>query len=117
MLRAIVHLLLIALAFILIDRLLPGVTITSFGIAILAAIVFGLVNLIVKPLVTLLTLPLNFLTLGLFSFIINALMFGLTALLVPGFSVNNFITALIAALLLAILTAVINMVTQKKSYA
>ncbi len=111
------NIVLVALTFLLIDWILPGVSISTIGVAFLAALVFGLVNLIVRPIVMLLTLPLNLLTLGLFSFIVNALMFGLTAMLVPGFQVDTFITALLGALILALVTAMVGMMTNRRTFA
>lgn len=113
----VLNIVLVALTFLLIDWILPGVSISTIGVAFLAALVFGLVNLIVRPIVMLLTLPLNLLTLGLFSFIVNALMFGLTAMLVPGFVVDTFVTALLGALILALVTAMVSMMTNRRTFA
>lgn len=81
--------------------LVPGVTITSFWVALVAAMVFGVINAIVKPLVVALTLPINILTLGLFTLVINALLTLLVASLVPGFAIAGFWVALIFAIVLA----------------
>lgn len=82
--------------------IVPGVTITFTG-AIIAAVVLGALNLFIRPILTILTLPINILTLGLFSLVVNALLVMLTALLVPGFSVDGFWTALFFALVLAVI--------------
>jgi putative membrane protein len=106
MLSALFQWLIIAVTLLLIAQLLPGIEISGFGVALLAALVIGLVNILIRPLVLLLTLPINILTLGLFAFIVNALMFALVAWLVPGFEVSGFLNALLGSLLLSLITAI-----------
>lgn len=79
----------------------PGVTITFMG-AVIAAVVLGALNLFIRPILLVLTLPVTVVTLGLFSLVINALLVLLAALVVPGFSVVGFWTALLFAFVLAI---------------
>lgn len=79
-----------ALALMLIAYLVPGVSIIHFGYAVLAAFVLGLVNALIRPIMLLLTLPINILTLGLFTLVVNALMFWLAASLTVGFAVTGF---------------------------
>ncbi len=79
-----------ALAVMVVAYLVPGVSVTSFPSAFIAAIVIGLVNALIRPLVSLLSLPITILTLGLFTFVINALMFWLAAKIVPGFDIAGF---------------------------
>lgn len=86
----------------------PGISFTGFMSALLAAFVMGLVNIFIRPLFLLLTLPLNLLTLGLFTFVVNALMFLLVAKLVPGFMVEGFLAALLGSIVLSILSLFIN---------
>lgn len=86
----------------------PGISLAGFGAALWAAIVIGLVNVFIKPVLILLTLPINLLTLGLFTFIINALLFWLVSKLVPGFIVTDFLAALLGSILLSILSLIIN---------
>lgn len=88
--------------------LVPGVTLTVMG-AIIAAIVLGALNLLIRPLIFLLTLPLTIVTLGLFSFVINALLVLLAALVVPGFSVAGFWSALLFAVVLSIVNWVFHL--------
>lgn len=95
-----------ALALLLLAYILPGIEVSGFGAALIAALVLATVNFLVRPIVSLITLPINMLTLGLFSFVINALMFMLAAAIVPGFEVTNFISALIGSLLLALITGI-----------
>jgi putative membrane protein len=84
-----------------------GVHVASVMAAFWGALMISVVNAIVKPVVSLLTLPLTLLTLGLFSFVVNALMLMLAAALVPGFSVTHFLGALIASALFGFLTGFI----------
>jgi putative membrane protein len=76
-------------------QLLPGVAFRDTTSLVLAALLLGIVNAVVKPVMTLLTLPLTFITLGLFLLVINAAMIGLTAMFLPGFEVDGFIPALL----------------------
>ena len=83
--------------------ILPGVGVDTFCQALLAAFIFGLVNIFIKPLLVILTLPITILTLGLFLFVINALLVLLVDRIVPGFQVNGFLWALGFSLLYSIL--------------
>jgi putative membrane protein len=98
-LKLIVRWLLLAAALLLVAHLYPGVTVASFGSAMIAAFVLGLLNTLVRPLLVLLTLPVTLLTLGLFLFVINALMFWSAASLLEGFGVTGFAAALIGSLI------------------
>jgi putative membrane protein len=91
-----------AAAMMLLSRILPGFQVSGWGPAILAAVVLAVVNTIVKPILFVLTLPFTIITLGLFLFILNALMLSLTAALVPGFRIHGFGTTLVASILLAV---------------
>lgn len=99
---------LFSFALLFVAWVVPGITIVSFGAAFLAAFVMGLVNIFIRPILIILTLPINILTLGLFTFVINALMFLLIAKLVTGFSVSDFWAALLGSILLSILSLFIN---------
>lgn len=100
--------LLLAAALLLVAYLYPGVQVTSFGAAMIAALVLGLLNTVVRPLLVLLTLPVTVLTLGLFLFVINALMFWAAANMLEGFSVNGFAAALIGSVLYSLAGIVID---------
>lgn len=91
-----------AIAFYLIARYVPGFHIASFTAALIAALIFGIVNAIVRPILFLITLPLTIVTLGLFVIIINALMFWLTVAWAPGFTVDGFGPVLIGAIIMMI---------------
>jgi putative membrane protein len=86
--------------------LMPTIVITSFSAALIAALVLGLVNTIVRPILVLLTLPVTILTLGLFIFVINALLFWFVAEIVHGFAVTGFGAALVGSILYSILTLI-----------
>ena len=95
-----------AAALLLIAYLYPGVEVTSFFAALVAALVLGLVNSVVRPILVILTLPVTLLTLGLFLFVINALLFWLVAELVKGFTVTDFWAALVGSILYSVITLV-----------
>jgi putative membrane protein len=88
--------------------ILPGVEVAGYGALFLAAVVLGFANSVLKPILLLLTLPITIVTLGLFSFILNALMVLLTSAIVPGFVVDGFITALLFSLILSLVSSVLN---------
>jgi putative membrane protein len=100
--KLIVHLLVSALLLWLVSQFVSGIYIRGFGSAIVAALVLGLVNFLVRPILVIITLPITILTLGLFLIVINALMLLLTSSLVPGFHVASFTAALIGGLLLGL---------------
>jgi len=87
--------------------LLPGVSIRSVAAAFVAAAVLGLINAILRPLLLLLTLPLTIVTLGLFVFVLNALLVLLAGAVVPGFEVYSFWWALLFSLLVSIISSVV----------
>ena len=95
-----------AAALLLVAYLYPGVTVESFLAAALAALVLGLVNAVIRPILVVLTLPVTLLTLGLFIFVINALLFWLVAEIVHGFRVSGFMAALIGSILYSLITLV-----------
>jgi len=90
-------------------KLIPGIQIDRFQHLLLATLVIGLLNVFLKPIIVLLTLPVTVMTLGLFTFVINGVIFYLAAQLVPGFHVTGFGSAFIAALLFSIFSFVLNM--------
>ena len=106
--RFLARLVLNGLAIIIAAWLLPGIHISSPLSALLAGVILGFVNAIVRPVLFFLTLPLTLLTLGLFIFILNAICFGLTAWLVPGFSVDGFFSAVFGALLVSVVSWILN---------
>lgn len=101
------QLLMNALGFYVTARIVPGMTIDGWETLGIVAVVWGVLSIILKPILVLLTLPVNFLTLGLFTFVINAGLIMLMTRIVPGFSVKSFGTALLAAVVLALLNVVL----------
>lgn len=101
-----------SLAVFIAQYLLPGVTVDGFWTAVIVAVVLGIVNIIVKPIISLITLPLTIITLGLFSFVINALMILLVDYFVDGFQVDGFFTALLFSLVLSVISALLNMIVK-----
>jgi putative membrane protein len=93
-----------ALGLLVVDIVLPGVTIASFPVALLAGISVGLVNGFVRPVLSILSLPITFLTLGLFSFVVNGLCFWLASVLVPGFAVHGFLAFILGPVILSFAT-------------
>ncbi|CAD5373206.1 putative Uncharacterized membrane protein YvlD [Rubrivivax sp. A210] len=106
--KIIVRWLLLAAALLLVAHLDAGVTVASFGTALWAAFVIGLFNTLVRPLLVLLTLPVTLLTLGLFLFVINALMFWAAAWALDGFHVSGFWAALLGSLIYSLCGMVID---------
>jgi len=88
--------------------IVPGVRVASFWSALIAALVIGLVNALVRPILLLLTLPINILTLGLFTLVINALMFWLASSVVKGFDVISFKAAFLGALIFWLVSWLVN---------
>lgn len=91
-----------AIALLVVAYLYPGVTIVDWKAAAVAALVFGLINALVKPFLIILTLPVTVLTLGLFLLVLNALLFWSVATIVPGFEVRGFWAAMLGAILFSI---------------
>jgi len=98
-----------ALALVLTTKIVPGIAVSGFGTLFIAALVLGLVNAIVRPVLIFFTLPLTLLTLGLFLLVVNAITFGLAAWLVPGFQVSGFGAALFGSIVMSILGFVFSM--------
>ncbi|MBI1908378.1 phage holin family protein [Candidatus Uhrbacteria bacterium] len=98
--RFILRWLINALALILVTKIVSGFHVDTFYSALIAALVIGLLNAIIRPVLILLTLPITIVTLGLFTFVINALIIWFTGTIVKGFTVDGFLPALMAALIL-----------------
>lgn len=107
--KILVRWLLLACALLLVAHLYPGVTVTSFGAALVAALVLGLFNAVLRPLLVLLTLPVTVITLGLFLFVINALLFWGAAQVLDGLAVAGFGAALIGSLIYSLCGVVIDL--------
>jgi putative membrane protein len=97
--KFILRILIIALTILAISYFMPGIYVEDFWAAVIFAVLLGLANAFIRPLISLLTLPIKILTLGLFSFVINGLLFWLVAKFVSGVVVDSLLTAFIAALI------------------
>lgn len=115
MVKMLLRWVLMAVALLVVSYLYSGVQVASFGTALLAAVVIGLLNVLLRPILVLLTLPVTVLTLGLFLFIVNALVFWAASGLMPGFHVNGFLAALLGSLIYSALGLCIDMVFSDKS--
>lgn len=100
-----IHWLVSSLAIMVTALIIPGASV-GFGSSLLAAIILGLVNIFIKPILVFLTLPVNILTLGLFSLVINGVVIMIVSALTPGFKVGGFGTAILFALVLAIINII-----------
>lgn len=103
--KIVLHVLIVALALLFSAYIIPGIEVSSVYIAIIAAIIIGLLNLVVRPILFILTLPLTIITFGLFAFVLNALLFLFAASFVGGFAVDGFIPALLGSIVVSIASA------------
>lgn len=106
--KTIVTWLLAACALLLVAYLYPGVQVQSFTSALIAAFVIGLFNMVLRPVLVVLTLPVTVITLGLFLFVINALLFWAAASVLDGFHVNGFGAALLGSLIYSVIMLVVD---------
>ena len=88
--------------------LIPGISLTSLVAAAIGALVLGLINAVVRPLILLFTLPLTILSLCLFLFIVNAISFSMVAYFTPGFTINTFWDAIFGSIILSIVSGILN---------
>lgn len=104
--KIIIKILIIALGLLVAAYIIPSITILNIYIALLAALILGALNVVVRPILVLFTLPVTVVTLGLFLFVINAGLFMLTAALISGFEVDGFIPALLGSLVVSVVGAI-----------
>jgi putative membrane protein len=109
---SLIHWLVSAVAILIAAYLIPGVEVSLVG-ALVLAIVLGIINVFFKPIITLLTLPLNIVTLGIFSLIVNALLIMLAAMIVPDFRVDGFWAAFFFAIVVSLVTALFGVMAKK----
>ena len=102
--RFVLRLLLNAAAVFLAANLVPGMAVSGPGAALIAGIILGFVNAVIKPILIVLTLPFTILTLGLFIFVVNAICLALVAWLVPGFTIHGFLAAFAGALVVSVVS-------------
>ena len=97
-----------ALTIIFVAWLIPGISVENFLSAMLVCLIIGLINIFIRPLIEFISLPVTFLTFGLFAFVINAGLLWLAGYITPGFEVNGFLSALIGSIVLSILTTIVD---------
>jgi putative membrane protein len=115
MITILINWLLSALSLIIVAHVVRGFEVTSFGTALVAALVIGLVNATVGLFLKVVTLPLTLMTLGIFWFVVNALMLKLAASLVTGFTIQGFLPAFFGAIVLSIVNVFLKLVTRRLS--
>lgn len=106
-----IHWLILTLAVLASQYVVPGIHVDTFLTAVIVAAILAFINTIVKPVIGILTLPINILTLGLFSVVLNALFFWGVAYLISGFSVSGFQAALLGSVIVSVLNWIANKVT------
>ena len=106
--RFLLRLVLNGVAIVVAAWFVPGVHVTGLAPALIAGVLLGLVNALVRPLLLILTFPFTLLTLGLFIFVVNAICFGLTAALVPGFALDGVLAAFLGALVVTVVSWVLS---------
>ncbi|MBI5078265.1 MAG: phage holin family protein [Candidatus Yonathbacteria bacterium] len=104
----------VALTILALPSFVPGITITSFGTALLVAAFFGILNTVVRPLILLVAFPITLITFGLFSFVVNALLFWGVGSFVKGFEVAGFVPALIGSLVVSAVSSVMHVIFSKE---
>jgi putative membrane protein len=103
-----------ALALFLVSKMVPGVILEDFSAALVAIIIISLLNILIKPILILLTLPITILTLGLFTVIINAVLLLLAGAITPGFGVDGFGAALVGSILFTVISMLLRSVLGEK---
>lgn len=104
-----------AAALLVIAHFVPGIEVSGWYAAFIAALVLGVINVILKPILVILTLPVNILTLGLFTLVINALLFKFAGTIVKGFDVQGFTAAFLGALAMSIINILVHSIFKKDS--
>lgn len=110
-----INLLITTIAVFVAGHILPGISVASFGTALAVAAILGVVNTIIRPIIFILTLPINVLTLGLFTFVIMGLMVLFVSWIVPGFVIANFLWAILFALVLSVINWVFSIAAKKRA--
>jgi putative membrane protein len=105
--------LLTAVSLVITANLVTGFVVKNFVAALVAAVILGLVNAVIRPILVVLTLPITFVTLGLFLLVVNALMIWLAGSITPGFQVLGFVPALVGSIVLSIVATVLNFVVER----
>jgi len=106
MLALLIQFCLVAVAMLLVSYILPGIQVRNFGSAFGAAIVLGLINMFIRPILMFLTAPINWLTLGLFGLVINGILLKLVAEFIDGFKIDGWISAIVGAILISFISTI-----------
>jgi putative membrane protein len=104
--KILLHVLVVAVALLAAAYIIPGIEVANFYVALIAAVILGLLNLVIRPILFVLTLPITIITFGLFAFVLNALIFWFAASFIEGFEVAGFLPALLGSLAVALASAV-----------
>ena len=107
MLTILIHLCIVAAAMILVSYVMPGIEVRNFGSAFGAAVVLGLVNALLRPILLFLTFPINLLTLGLFTFVINGILLKLVSELIEGLKVKDWLSAILGSALISLISLIL----------
>jgi|SRR5690242_10988801 putative membrane protein len=107
-----IHWLVVAVSLWVATNLVPGVRVSSTNTLLLAALVLGLINALIRPILFIITLPITILTLGLFYFVVNGLAFALAAAVVPGFTVTSFMSAVLGALVVSVVSWILGSIAR-----
>jgi len=110
--KLVVNLIINGLAVFITTHILSGVTVTSFFTAIVVAVILGIINIFLKPILLIFTLPINILTFGLFTFVINGVLIIITSKIVPGFFVKNIWWAILFSLILSVVNWFLHLLTK-----
>ncbi len=110
----IIRILITSILVLIIAHFMPGVSVADFSTSIIVAIVLGLLNIFIKPILVILTLPVTIITLGLFLLVINALIILLCTKIVGGFAVDSFLTAIFFSIILSISQSILYQFTKDK---
>lgn len=114
--RLIAKWIIVALAFLALPNVIAGISITaSFTTALVVALIWGILQSLIRPVILLVLLPINLITLGLFSFVVNALLFWALGSFIKGFEVAGFMPAFFGALIISIITMFANFILKKRS--
>jgi putative membrane protein len=108
-----IHWLVVTIAIVVAAHFIPGIRVDSVGAALIGAAILGILNTVVRPILVILTIPVTILTLGLFLFVINALMFLLAGSLISGFHVQSFWPALLGSLVVSIVSYIAHSVQMR----
>ncbi len=110
LLKILLRVVVVAAALLLIQEFVPGIAVESFYTAVVVAVIWGIFGLTIKPILIILTLPITIITFGLFSFVLNALLFWFLSTIIQGFTVEGFVPALLGSAILALVSWGLNKV-------